>query len=164
MTGDSHPWLKCHIFQSDSSLFKFWNVLSHILFSYAASLCLLTLTALPWLTSPSQYPPSICGHKPMFVIWGRLEDLLPHPWKRNPHSSDSQSQLYHSWLLSIRHSWSKKALEGAWELELLARQRSGSRSPPPPRIHVLQGGFSSYLSLKTFLRGTVCPQVGIMLH
>ena len=59
--GDSHPWLKCHIFQSDSSLSKFCIVLSHIVFSYAPSLCLLTLIALPWpyVSLPSTLPASV---------------------------------------------------------------------------------------------------------
>ena len=59
--GDLHPWQKCHIFQSDSLLFKFWTVLSHIVFRYVVSLCLLTLIALPWLhvSLPSTLPASV---------------------------------------------------------------------------------------------------------
>lgn len=163
--GDSHPRLKCHIFQSESSLFKFWIVLSHIFFIYAASHCLLTLIALPWphVSLPSTLPASVGTSQCLLSEAGwKIYCLIHERGILTP--LESQSQLYHSLLLNVCYSWSKKALEGAWELELLARQRSGSHSPPPPRIHILQGGFSSHLSLKTFLRGTVCPQVGIMLH
>lgn len=163
--GDSHPWLKCHMFQSDSSLFKFWIVLFQTAFSYAASLCLLTLIALPWphVSLPSTLPVSVGTSQRSQSEAGWKTYCLIHE-KGILAPLEKPVTVYHSLLLSIRYSWSKKALEGAWELELLARQRSGSHSPPPPRIHILQGGFSSHLSLKTFLRGTVCPQVGIMLH
>lgn len=140
-------------------------VLSHSFCSYTVSLCLLTLIALPrpHVSLLSTLPASV-GKSQCFLSeadW-KTYCLLHERGIFAPQKS--QSQLYHYLLLSVHYSWSKKALEGAWELELLARQRSGSHSPPPPRIHILQGGFSSHLSLKTFLRGTVCPQVGIMLH
>lgn len=58
--SDSHPWLKRHIFQSDSLLFKFGIVPPHAVFSYAASLCLLPLIALPRPhVCPSTLPVSV---------------------------------------------------------------------------------------------------------
>lgn len=92
--SDSHPWLKRHIFQSDSLLFKFGIVPPHAVFSYAASLCLLPLIALPRPHVCPQHPPGLCGHKPTLAVWGRLEDLLPHPRKRNPRSSGKASHSF----------------------------------------------------------------------